>query len=154
LHVGAHAVAAPALPEVVDGTLFGQRPIIGQVERPDLAVAAFFRMTVDDVQRLAVRRDGDAVGAVDLLLRQFPRDFPRIYAIDGFDVHLHVAAVGTVARVGEPDPPLAVHATIVGAVVALAVVLVGQHRHLAGLHVGAHDAASARTLLAAFTTDE
>src|SRR5262245_1846292 len=112
-------------------------------------------MAVDHVERLVVRRDGDAVGAVDLLLRQHPLDLARaVDAVDGLDVHLQVAAVGAVARVGEPDAALAVDTAVVGAVVALAVVPVGQHRDLTRLHVGAHDAAAAPALLAALTADE
>src|SRR5262249_52551814 len=94
-------------------------------------------------------------GAVDLLLGQHPPDLARVVdAIDGFDVHLQVGAVGAVARAGEPDAALAIDAAIVGAVVALAVVSVGQHRDFAGFHVGADDAAAARALLPALTADE
>src|SRR5262249_48716203 len=154
IQIEAHAVPAAALPEVVDDPLPGQRAVGRQVERPDLAVAADPGMAVDHVERPVVRRDGDAVGAVDLLLRQHPLDLSRaVEAIDGLDVHLQVAAVGPVAWVSEPDAAIAIDAAVVGAVVALAVVPVGQHRDGAGLHVGADDAA-AQALLAALTTDE
>src|SRR5262249_22136052 len=118
-------------------------------------VAALPGVAVDHVEGLVVRRDGDAVGTVDLLLRQHPPGLaPLVDAVDAFDVHLQVGAVGAVARVGEPDAPLAIDAAVVWAVVALAVVAVGQHLDLAGLHVRAHDAAAARALLAAFAADE
>jgi hypothetical protein len=74
--------------------------------------------------------------------------------VDALDVQLQVAAVGAVARVGEPDAVPGVDTTIVGAVVALAVVFVGQHGDRASLHVGADHAAASGALLAALAADE
>src|SRR5262249_9105098 len=135
--------------------LFRQRSVIGQIEGPDLTIATDPGMTVDRVQGPVVRRDGDAVGPVDFLLSQHPRNLARaVDAIDAFHVHLQIAAVRAVARVGEPDPAFGIDAAVIGAVVALPVVLLGQDGDFARLHVGANHATATDALLAALAADQ
>src|SRR5207249_515616 len=75
-------------------------------------------------------------------------------AVNAFAVHLHALAV-SVARVGKPDVSLAVHAEVVGTVVAFALVALGQDADSPRFHVGADDAAAtARPEPEAFAADE
>src|SRR5581483_2495952 len=75
-------------------------------------------------------------------------------AVDRFDIHLQVRAVGPVARIGEPDATLAVNTAIVGTVVTLALVPIGQDGDFTRLHVGANQAPPTLALLATLTADE
>src|SRR6266852_3320714 len=112
-------------------------------------------MTVDHIQGLVVRGDGNTIGPVDFLLRQPPHHVARaIDAIDAFDIHLQIAAVRAIARIGEPDAALSIDAAIVRTVVALAVILFGQDGDFTRLHVGANHATAADALLAALATDQ
>src|SRR5262249_23387540 len=109
IHVELHAVAAAAFAEIVDEPLPLGRAVLGDVEGPDFAVAAGFRMAVDDVESLIVRRDGDAVGPLNFLLSKDARHLEvAVDSIDAVDVHLQVAAVGAVVGIGEPDAPLGI----------------------------------------------
>ena len=61
-------------------------------------------MAVDDVERLAVGRQRQPVGPLDLGLREDPRDLAvGVDPVDGLGVHLQRRAVVAVERVGEPD---------------------------------------------------
>ena len=114
------------------------------------------RMAVDDVERLAVGRHRQPVGPLDVGLRQDARDRAvGVDAVDGLGVHLQLRAVVAVERVGEPDAALGVGDDVVGAVVPLALVALGQDLDGAGLQVGADDApAAAGALLGPLATDQ
>ena len=79
----------------------------------------------------------------------------RVDAIDGFDVHFQVGAVGAVARIGEPDAaPAHRRSSRWGCCSACRRTCSVSTVDFAGLHVGAHDAAAAGALLAALAADE
>src|SRR5207237_3720529 len=112
-------------------------------------------MAVDHVERLVIGGDRDAVGPIDFLLSQHAGYLAGLIdAINAFHVHFQVAAVGAIAGIGEPGAALAIDHDIVGAVVALAVVLFREHLNLAGLHIGADDAPPPRSLLPALAAYE
>src|SRR5262249_55435848 len=144
-----------SLTEVINQPALADVPFRRDVEAPNLPIAARAVIAVHDVQGLAVRRDRDAVGFFDLRLTQNAgHPAVRVDAVDAFAVHLHARAV-SVAGVGKPDTSLAVHADIVGAVVAFAVVTLGQDRDAPRFHVGAdHAAAPARPEPKPFAADE
>src|ERR1051325_2899151 len=77
VHVEAHAIAAAAFAEIVDKPLLGERAVGSDLEGPDLAIAARLGMAVDDVERLVVGTDGDAVGALDFFLGEDALDLPQ-----------------------------------------------------------------------------
>src|SRR5262249_49025 len=154
-HVSPGAAPATSLAEVIDQPAVGHLPFRRNVEAPDLAVASRTVVAVHDVESLAVRADRDAVGLLHLRLAQDAIHFAvRIDPVDTFNVHLHAGAV-SVAGVGEPDAALAIDAEVVRAVVALALVALGQNGNLPRLHVGADDApAPPRPQAEAFAGDE
>ena len=109
-----HAVGAAGGFPVVDQLLRGEidRAVGVQVEAPELAGAADgVVIVVGDEEVFVVRRDDEAVGAIDFV-GDDARDLAvGIDAIDAFDrlaggvEHLHSAAVA-VLRIGEVDAAL------------------------------------------------
>src|SRR5206468_438633 len=135
-HVHAQSVPAASLTEVINQPPLADVSFRGDVEAPNLPIAARTVIAVHDVQGLAVRRDRDAVGLFDLRLAQDAgHPAVRVDAVNAFAVHLHALAV-SVARVGKPDVSLAVHAEVVGTVVAFALVALGQDADSPRFHVG------------------
>jgi hypothetical protein len=112
-------------------------------------------MTIDDIERLAIRRQRQAVGPLDVWLRQDTCDAAvRVDPVDGLGVHLQPRAVIAIERVGEPDAAPGIGDDVVGAVVALALVALGQDLDGARLEVGADDTpAAAWALLGPLATD-
>ena len=103
---------------------------------------------VRDVQAPLVGREGQAVGAHEVVGRDRARAGARVDAVDvgGADLTLGreplVVAVDPVRRVGEPDRAVGAHDDVVGAVQALAVEAVGDRRDRAVV-LGALDAPGA-----------
>jgi hypothetical protein len=67
------AVAAAPLAEIEDEPLVGRLAILGDVEGSDLPVLDRATVAVDDVECLAIRRNRDPVGTLDLRLREDAR---------------------------------------------------------------------------------
>ena len=84
LRVDAHPVRAPARIEVVEHPHVLHRAIGQQIVGADHPRPALGAVGFDEVERLIVRRDLDAVGPLDVWRGENSRDLPRrVDAIDG-----------------------------------------------------------------------
>src|SRR5690606_18557958 len=72
--IDCHPVAAASASEVVDRALAAESAVARQIECPNLAIAADDGATVDEIQRLFVGAQRDAVGTLDFRLRERDRD--------------------------------------------------------------------------------
>src|SRR5262249_4940075 len=149
-------VAASAFAEVENQALTAQDAVGRNIKRPDLSVATGPGVAVDDVERLVVGRDGQAIRALNERLAEDANDLAvGIDSVNGFGIELQRAEVVAVIGVGKPDAAECIHADVVRTVVTLALITIGQDRELARFEVGTnHSATAARTHLRAFATDQ
>ena len=142
--VDSHAVAAAAGGEIEDQPLAAGNSVFRQIESPDLSVASDDRTTVDDIERLFIRAQGDAIGTLDRRLRDDLRDRAvQVDAIHRFVRHLHRAAIA-ITRVGEKNLAVRACGDVVGGVVLRTFELIGQDFHAAVRHIRAGHAPPAR----------
>ena len=119
------------------------RTVALEAETPQFPRASYVVViVVGDIEEPVVRRHQNSVGALDFASDD-PRDLSRrVDAIDALLGYLHVVAAA-VARVAEVDSALRIDGEVVGRIVAVAFVTIGEDGDLAA-RLGARDAAIAR----------